>query len=93
MIIIETCPRCGCDLYDTAVCTNPVIVKKECFKCGWSYSLAGDQEKVARIPFGVNDDYLINQRYPRDPCANCSNNPKNGGSGVCHCILGQKWFY
>ena len=21
-------------------------------------------------------------------CENCSNNPKNGGSGICHCILG-----
>ena len=23
------------------------------------------------------------------PCTNCSNNPKNGGSSICHCILGQ----
>lgn len=22
-------------------------------------------------------------------CDNCSNNPKNGGSGVCHCTLGS----
>lgn len=22
-------------------------------------------------------------------CVNCSNNPKNGGSGICNCILGQ----
>jgi len=21
-------------------------------------------------------------------CGSCSNNPKNGGSGICHCILG-----
>lgn len=21
-------------------------------------------------------------------CRNCSNHPKNGGSGICHCILG-----
>lgn len=26
-------------------------------------------------------------------CDKCSNNPKNGGSGICHCILGQKVFY
>ena len=25
-----------------------------------------------------------------DPCEFCSNNPKNGGTGVCLCILGNK---
>lgn len=25
-------------------------------------------------------------------CKNCSNNPKNGGSGICHCTLGQIQF-
>lgn len=28
-----------------------------------------------------------------DPCEYCSNNPKNGGSGICHCILGSKVVY
>ena len=23
-------------------------------------------------------------------CTTCSNNPKNGGSGICNCILGQQ---
>lgn len=23
-----------------------------------------------------------------EACQNCSNNPKNGGSGICHCTLG-----
>ena len=23
-----------------------------------------------------------------DICSQCSNNPKNGGSGFCHCVLG-----
>lgn len=23
------------------------------------------------------------------PCDACMNNPKNGGSGICHCTLGQ----
>ena len=69
---------------------SDVIMTKDDFKEFRSYINRVD---VARIPFGINDDYIINKRYPRDPCANCSNNHKNGGSGVCHCILGQKWFY
>lgn len=24
-----------------------------------------------------------------EACRNCSNHPSNGGSGICHCILGQ----
>lgn len=24
----------------------------------------------------------------KQACANCANNPKNGGSGICHCTLG-----
>lgn len=27
--------------------------------------------------------------FEQSACANCSNNPKNGGSGICHCTLGQ----
>lgn len=26
--------------------------------------------------------------YSNNPCAACLNNPANGGSGVCHCVLG-----
>lgn len=26
-------------------------------------------------------------------CNGCKNNSKNGGSGICQCILGQKVFY
>jgi len=29
----------------------------------------------------------------RSPCANCTNNPINGGSGICHCILGNPTRY
>lgn len=25
--------------------------------------------------------------YESNPCTHCSNNPANGGSGICHCIL------
>ena len=30
--------------------------------------------------------------YP-SPCHNCPNNPMNGGSGICHCILGNPIIY
>ena len=24
----------------------------------------------------------------QSPCTDCTNNPANGGSGICHCVLG-----
>ena len=35
----------------------------------------------------ANHDYLINQIG--QSCKYCSNNPQNGGSGICHCMLGS----
>ena len=28
------------------------------------------------------------QPIKNDACEKCSNNPKNGGDGICHCTLG-----
>ena len=52
MIIIETCPKCGHDLHDLIIATNPPIPKKKCFECGWE--LTGEPEQVMRVPFGGN---------------------------------------
>ena len=35
----------------------------------------------------VNKDYVVGQI--QKACDYCSNNPKNGGSGICQCILGM----
>ena len=34
----------------------------------------------------ANSNYDLN--FTNSACANCSNNPKNGGSGICLCTLG-----
>ena len=52
MIVIETCPKCGHDLTDLVIATNPPIPQKKCFGCGWSWT--GEQEEVVRVPFGGN---------------------------------------
>ena len=47
-------------------------------------------------------DYILERYTPMQPsdtafdsshCKHCPNNPINGGSGICHCILGQKEIY
>lgn len=111
MIIIETCPKCGHDLTDLILATNPPIPQKKCFSCGWEWT--GEPEEVVRVPFGGNslkvDDFnglntntfslnelsksLIGDNFNNDACVNCPSNPKNGGSGICFCILGQQTIY
>ena len=33
---------------------------------------------------------FINNNSENKACDNCNNNPKNGGTGICFCILGQE---
>lgn len=33
---------------------------------------------------------FINNNFENKDCDNCNNNPKNGGTGICFCILGQE---
>ena len=96
MIIIETCPKCGHDLQDLVIAVHPPIPKKECPNCGWYWE--GEPEQVMRVPFCGNStstktinylDYSHVNNFTQSACTNCSNNPKNGGSGICHCTLGQ----
>ena len=55
MIIIETCPKCGHDLHDLVIATNPPIPQKKCFECGWEW--IGEPEQVIRQPVGGNAFY------------------------------------
>lgn len=86
--IIYTCPQCGSDLEEYIITTNPSINRKVCKNCGWT----SDEEKplkVIRTPFIVPSIDKYTHTTSVSPCDNCSNNPKNGGSGICHCILGK----
>ena len=40
----------------------------------------------------INKGIYPMQEHEESPCDYCNNNPKNGGSGICHCILGLKEF-
>ena len=103
MIIIEICPECGHDLQDLVIATYPPIPQKRCFNCGWSW-IGEPEEVVRMpfggnslntTEFSLNDclnnfdskDSLVGN-FEQSACVNCYNNPKNGGSGNCNCILG-----
>ena len=42
------------------------------------------------VPTGIN---FYDKFDTPSACVNCSNNPKNGGSGICNCILGSPIIY
>ena len=45
--------------------------------------------ELIRINYSeINKDYLVEQATKA--CEHCSNNPKNGGSGICQCILAER---
>lgn len=51
-----------------------------------------DNNTITNNNIIIHIDYPYNQinkvEYINDSCRCCPNHPNNGGSGVCHCILG-----
>ena len=47
-----------------------------------------DDNRLASFP-NTNAGAIYNTAFNNEACKNCSNNPKNGGSGICNCTLGQ----
>ena len=45
---------------------------------------------LQRSGFFENNYSYDSPHFPPDYCRYCSNNPANGGSGICHCILGTQ---
>ena len=48
------------------------------------YTTSETISNIRYIPMGPNY-----KAYDGSPCQHCSNNPINGGSGICYCILGH----
>lgn len=104
MIIIYTCPKCGHDLQMVSIATYPPIDRYECYNCGWTSETEKPQE-IIRVPYKEIPPYTPPYIPPWDQwttskttavppnCRYCSNHPSNGGSGICHCILGTQGTY
>ena len=92
-MIIYTCPKCGSDLHNVMIATYPPIDSKKCLNCGWEYVYErGDSDDVIRVPFTEPEEYKRTGKdagadCAADPCAGCSDDPRNGGSGVCSCTI------
>ena len=56
MLIIYTCPYCGCDLQPYEICTNPPIPAKYCPNCGKRWESKPKTEQILRIPYNPEED-------------------------------------
>lgn len=45
-------------------------------------------EKQDKFPMMVTSPAIVDYSTVPPACRNCPNHPINGGSGICHCILG-----
>ncbi len=61
---------------------NEIIENNKSTKVDWEYT-------PIDVPFY---NYQLPVDTP-DPCKNCTNHPSNGGSGICHCTLGNNITY
>lgn len=61
-------------------------------------TLIGSEEKEFKSPWWTHTkstpSITFNAKHNEyNSCDNCSNNPKNGGSGICFCVLGMSGIY
>ena len=89
-IIIYTCPECGHDLIEERTATYPSNRIKKCAFCGWK---SEEQEAIIRIPYDEKNPILNKIDFSSNPCEKCNSHPRNGGTGICHCILGNPTMY
>lgn len=81
MQIVYTCPKCGADLQEVMLATNPPMHRKQCMSCGWSYTDT-DREDVLRIPFEQPIEHKAINYQSVEACRTCSKHPSNGGDGI-----------
>ena len=51
-------------------------------------TLTCTENKTTTITFDPRPGVIFEVIPPSSACEQCPNNPKNGGSGSCHCTLG-----
>lgn len=93
------CPRCN---KINAPWKGHCDCRKEDKKSNWPGSINVDAQppyvyynEIFKLPISYGDQFSPLSKDPykinwTDPCSSCKNSPKNGGSGLCNCILGDQ---
>lgn len=64
------------------------LINKDSIPLSWNGTSTG-WDSIDRDSTNIKTSSTINTAFCKNPCENCPNNPKNGGDGICFCILGQ----
>lgn len=82
---ISSCEECiryiNSDKYVSNITVNPNLSLQDLLD-----KLESDLDSIYTLR---NFPMQPSDAYYNESCRHCSNNPINGGSGICHCILGQ----
>lgn len=54
-----------------------------------TYNNATETIKALTKELQNYENKIVKESFAQPACTNCSSNPKNGGSGICGCTLGQ----
>lgn len=58
------------------------------FEYVYPYSWDKRNKNYLELVYDRDMEELQDYFFP-SPCRHCANHPRNGGSGICHCILGN----
>jgi len=50
-------------------------------------------ERQDQVPVKLYTPSIDSHSFIPTACEKCPNHPSNGGSGICHCILGSQVIY
>ena len=84
------CPKCSMPMFCVSTASIPPITRYECPGCGYSSKPMREYPDYVTLPKWLQED---DEPSAPDACKNCPNHPSNGGSGVCHCVLGTRTVY
>ena len=85
---IETCDGCIRYINSDKYIRNNQINTLNNYKTYLEYYNDNTTIEIRKVPYQPSD-----MGYESSPCVSCPNNPKNGGSGICNCILGSPKIY
>lgn len=63
----------------------------KCPVCG--YMSSSNHDTCPACQGGTHKAYAFNESSSKSPCEDCNKNPKNGGDGICHCTLGNRFSF
>ncbi len=70
---------------------SKLVIVNTCQNCGHFWNSSPSDGFATSCPKCSDSFFGWKLKYDNIPkaCVHCSNHPSNGGSGVCHCTLGN----